>query len=306
MGRLTETGTVVLALVVVAAMTPAAYADEPTTVDCLTSHESSVALRNEHKLRAARAKLLVCSSVSCPEDVRDECIQRVAEVEAATPTVVFEAKDADDDDLTNVTVKMDGERLAERLDGTALALDPGLYTFQFEVAGQPAIQKELVIGEGEKDRRERVVFAGLGVPPAASGSNAGSTGGGPAATVASAGRVPAAAPPMLGGPRRTVAVFAAAAAVVAIGVGATEGVIAWRRKAQANDVCPDTCAPGSLGASRWSSATSAGNWSTAFFVAGGVLAAGAVVVWKAGGSARGTPTARLGLAPDALLLSGRW
>src|SRR5258708_32712612 len=88
-----------------------ARAADPTTADCLAANESSIALRNQHKLREARSRLLVCSAATCPGDIRDECIRRVGEINAAMPTIVFETKDRAGNDLSAVQVTMDGEPL---------------------------------------------------------------------------------------------------------------------------------------------------------------------------------------------------
>lgn len=74
------------------------------------------------------------------------------------PTLVFEAKDANGNDLSAVRVTMDERPLVERLEGTALSIDPGEHKFSFETKEHPTIWKQLVIREGEKDRRERVTF----------------------------------------------------------------------------------------------------------------------------------------------------
>jgi hypothetical protein len=141
-----------------------ARAADPSTADCLGASESSIKLRGDHKLREARARLLVCAAASCPDDVRSECERHVTEVNASIPTLVFEAKDAGGNDLTAVKVTMDGAVLAERLEGTAISLDPGEHAFTFEVAGQPPVQKSFVLREGEKDRRERIVFGETALP----------------------------------------------------------------------------------------------------------------------------------------------
>jgi hypothetical protein len=137
----------------------------PTTAGCLAAAESSLALRSQHKLRDARAQLLICSAPSCPADVRAECIRRVAEINAALPSVVFEAKDGDGNDLVEVTVTMDGQPLADRLDGPALVVDPGVHSFVFEASGQPAVRKQFVIREGDKDRRERITLGAVAAAP---------------------------------------------------------------------------------------------------------------------------------------------
>ena len=139
-----------------------AHAGEPTVKECLAASEASLKLGSEYKLRAERAQLLICASASCPSDIRKECLRRVDEVNAAIPSIVFEAKDAEGNDLTAVKVTMDGEVLTERLRGIALPVDPGEHSFRFEVAGSPSIEKPLVIREAQKDRHETVIITASG------------------------------------------------------------------------------------------------------------------------------------------------
>ncbi|MEY4578095.1 MAG: hypothetical protein RL701_2798 [Pseudomonadota bacterium] len=135
-----------------------AFAADPTTADCLSANERSIALRNQHQLRAARAELLVCAAGSCPEDVRNECARRVADVNAQMPTIVFELKDREGNDVSAVAVTMDGQPLAARLEGTALSIDPGEHNFVFTAQNAPPVQKRLIIRESEKGRREKIVL----------------------------------------------------------------------------------------------------------------------------------------------------
>ena len=136
----------------------AAQPADPVISECLGAYEQSVSLRAAHALRAARAQLLLCAAPTCPADVRNECALRVSEVNTQIPTLVFEALDRARNDLSQVRVSMDGQPLVERLDGSALSVDPGEHRFVFELAGTPAVEKQLVIREGEKDRRERIVL----------------------------------------------------------------------------------------------------------------------------------------------------
>lgn len=141
-----------------------ASAADPTTAVCLSANENSIALRGQHKLRDARSQSLVCAAVTCPVDVRTECARRVEQVNASMPTLVFEAKDADGNDLSGVRVTMDERPLVERLEGTALSVDPGEHKFSFETKEYPTVWKQLVIREGEKDRRERITFGTPSTP----------------------------------------------------------------------------------------------------------------------------------------------
>ncbi|MET0385574.1 MAG: hypothetical protein ABW321_06430 [Polyangiales bacterium] len=141
-----------------------AHAADPTTADCLNANDLSIELRNQHRLRAARAELLVCAAPTCPEDIRNECAQRVGDVNAAMPTIVFEVRDGHDNDLSAVTIDMDGAQLVQRLEGTALSIDPGEHEFVFQARDLPRTSKRLIIREGEKGRREKVVLSDGLVP----------------------------------------------------------------------------------------------------------------------------------------------
>jgi hypothetical protein len=204
----------------------------PTTAGCLTAAETSLALRNQRRLREARAQLLVCSAPSCPADVRTECIRRVTELNQAIPTVVFEAKDPAGNDLSDVKVTMDGQPLADRLDGPALTIDPGVHVFVFEAPGQPPVQKKFVIREGDRERRERVTLGSVpaSVPavvvvsaPTAPASPLAASAEGPLRPMA-ASRVDGApprseAPPERGGTQRTIGVILGVAGVAAVATG---------------------------------------------------------------------------------------
>src|SRR5580704_4789846 len=139
-----------------------ARAAGPTVAECLAASDASLMAGSDHQLRAERVALLTCASPSCPGEIRKECIRRVDEVTAAIPTLIFEAKDGAGNDLGAVKVTMDGALLAERLDGTALPIDPGEHTFVLETPGLPLVEKHFVLREGQKGRHETVTF----VPPA--------------------------------------------------------------------------------------------------------------------------------------------
>lgn len=279
----------------------AALGAEPTTLQCLTAYEDSVGLKNNHQLRAARAKLVICSSESCPAEVRAECIARVPVIDASMPTVVFEAKDAAGTTLSAVKVKMDGELLAERLQGSALSLDPGEHTFTFEVAGRPSVEKRLLIFEGEKLRRESVEFAAIAAPkPVAP----------PPVTLAKSETLeqpqprPLAKPPL--GKAKVVALVLGGVGVAATGVGVAYGLIAMSRRSEANAICPNDCSD-HTGVEAWNGAYSAGNISTGAFVIGAAGIASGVAVWLLAKPATdGIAVSQISLGPGGLQVKGRW
>jgi len=143
--------------------TVTASAAEPTKKECVNANESGQDLRQSGKLREARAALAVCMSPRCPRPVREDCAQRLAEIEAALPTLVFIAKGADGNDLRDVRVNVDGQDLTAS-DGTAVAIDPGDHAFTFAKEGLPTATRDVVVHEGDKNRRIQVTLAAPAAP----------------------------------------------------------------------------------------------------------------------------------------------
>ena len=138
-----------------------ASAERPTDKQqCVAAYEDAQRLRKDAKLTTARERLLVCAQEVCPVIVRRDCTTWLGEVEAAIPTVVFEAVGPDRRDLVDVRLTVDGRLVAEQMDGKAIALDPGAHSARFEAAGLPPVDERFVAREGEKSRRVVGRFGG--------------------------------------------------------------------------------------------------------------------------------------------------
>jgi len=203
-----------------------AFADDSA---CIAASEQELALRQLGKLHDALKQLAVCADASCPDEVKAECGRRVAEVNAAMPTLILAAKDGAGNDRVDVRVFMDGAPLLAQLDGLSVAIDPGRHVFRFEADGQDALEKTLVLREGEKDRRESVV---LGPVPIASPQ--------PASPVPVAPRVldrpPPSAPPNSWTTQKTTAVVGVGIGVTGLAAGAVFGGYAiWSQKREKSD-----------------------------------------------------------------------
>ena len=289
---LTSFGIVASALV---SIESAAHAAEPmTAVDCNTAYESSLKLHDLHKLRAERSQLLRCAVADCREDIRRVCGSGLEKVDTGIPTIVFAAKDASGADLSAVKVTMDGEVLAERLEGSALSIDPGEHTFTFETAGQPPVTKKLVMQESQKDRREVITF----------GTATTATTGAPTTT----GGLPSTPPPGMEesqgmGTQKILAIVAGGIGVVGLGLGTVFGVMANSQKNAAQSACPNNPCATQDGVSKWSDAGSTGNISTIGFIVGGVGVAGAAVLWF---TAPSSSSAQVGVGPGLLQVKGTW
>jgi hypothetical protein len=126
---------------------------------CADAYVKAQHFRQDAKLRAAREQLLICAMDTCPAALQQDCTQWAGEVDAAMPTVVIEAKGRDGRDAVDVKVSVDGDLLLEKLDGSAVPVDPGVHTFRFQIEGAPEVEQKVVVRVGDKNRRITVDLA---------------------------------------------------------------------------------------------------------------------------------------------------
>jgi hypothetical protein len=279
--RATRLASALGACLIVMGLAPLGRAQGPTTLDCSAASEQARVLRTRGQLRAARAQLFVCAAPSCPDDSRTECLRRGGELDVAMPTIVFEAADAAGREVVAVAVKMDGEPLTQRLDGTALSIDPGRHAFSFEAPGQPVVTKQLLILEGEKYRREHFTLGRIVAPPGSEGA-----------------------------PRRravkTASLVLGGLGVAAVAVGFGYGLVAISRRDEAVRSCPSACST-DADVERWNRARAAGDVSTVTFAVGGVALASGLVLWLvARHEAEISAGAQLAFGPGGVTLRGQW
>ncbi|HVH41339.1 MAG TPA: hypothetical protein VM925_03320, partial [Labilithrix sp.] len=62
-------------------------------------------------------------------------------------------------DVTAVRVLIDGDLVAEKLDGRPVAVDPGEHSFKYETAGAAPVTETVLIRQGETNRLVSVAFA---------------------------------------------------------------------------------------------------------------------------------------------------
>jgi hypothetical protein len=230
-----------------------------TKAECVKANAQAQTLRNDGKLAAARQQLAVCADPACPALVRDDCTQRMDEIERVQPTIVFDVKDASGSDVTSVRVTMDGQPLAAKLTGTALSVDPGEHAFTFSADGQLPVSRTFVIHEAEKDRRERVSLAS-------------STTASPAAAATPDHE---SKPPSSGGMGtvKWLGIAAGGVGVIGVGVGGVLGALSVAAASSQKSDCasPTSCANHAQALSDHSTAVSDGAASTALLVVGGAL-----------------------------------
>jgi hypothetical protein len=275
---------------------PTARATDPSIGDCLTAAETSLKLRAEHKLRLTRTQLLVCSASSCPGEVRQECMRRIDELNAASPTIVLVVKDRAGRDLSDVKVTADGQAVADHLDGSALSIDPGPHEFTFTAGGAPPLTETIILHEGEKDRREMVNLA-VGAPPAP--AIAASTLG----PGSEAGFRPVA--PGAGKTQRALGLLAGSVGIAGLAVGGAFGALASSSWKTAQRECPDHTGCTTRAMDDRGHAVTEATVSTVGFIAGGVLFASGVGLYLTAPGG-GAPRVGLEARPGGLAVSGEF
>ena len=199
--------------------------------ECVDASDKAQTLRAEKKLRAARTELLLCARDVCPDVVKTDCGQWLSEVTASLPTVVISATDASGNEVNAVRVTMDGEVIAEKLEGVAIAVDPGLHLFRYEgPAGAKPVEANVTINQGEKNRALKITFdtgeapkTKVGAPIVDSGTSAAPS------SSSSSSKIPAA-----------TFIFGAAS-VVALGSFAFFGLTGRHDVSQLRDTCAPAC-----------------------------------------------------------------
>jgi hypothetical protein len=304
----------VATMLLAASQSAAAWAagPKPDKLECIAADTDGQALRLTGNLLRARKRLAVCAAASCPSVVREDCAQRIAEIEAAQPSVVFAATNGHGRPLVAVRVTVDGTQIADHLDGRALPVDPGEHLFVFEALGRVPAQMRLTLKEGEKNEGHAVVLpTGSGdpvdqvpapepvvtqagdFPPAVAESVT------PAAPIASASTGPVAsafvqesmppkaesAPDATGSRMRMAAIAAGGVGAAGVVIGGILGLLTiqeWQKVKEddcpARPACPASASPAF---SAGKTAQTEGVVSTVAFIAGGVGFAVGAWLWFA-------------------------
>ena len=133
---------------------------------CISAYTHVQMLRKDGKTVSARAQAAICAQASCNAILAKDCTRWLAELEAIAPSIVLDVKGPNGVELVDVRVTMDGEPLANRIDGKAIEIDPGTHTFTFESRGYASFEKSILVREGEKGRKLSVALAkGAAIPP---------------------------------------------------------------------------------------------------------------------------------------------
>lgn len=145
-----------LAAVAATATAPRAHAEEDA---CISAYTQTQTLRKDGKILSANKQAAICARATCPSVLAKDCARWHAELDASTPSVVFDVRSPSGAELVDVRVEVDGDRLVDKIDGKAVEVDPGKRTFRFVAPNAPPVELRVVVREGEKNRKLAVALA---------------------------------------------------------------------------------------------------------------------------------------------------
>jgi hypothetical protein len=308
-----------------AALAPSTARSDGTPVaTCSDNYTRAQILRNEHKLLQARDALRVCAQTSCKDFIVKDCTTWLDQVQAGLPSVVPVATDEAGNDVANVRVSMDGVILLQKIEGSSVEVNPGPHTFTFESSGGTRVDRQVVVSEGEKNKRISVSVARVGAPAAAPVSTSPpaptpasppvptpasppepTVSAAPLPAAASAATAPSSSDASSGPPWKTIGLVTGGVGVVGLAIGTVFGLQASSEKngagCNSNSHCPDAAAAGKL-----QDAKNSADLSTVFFVVGGVLGAGGLAMWIFAPSSGVQASPSVGKSFAGVELKGSW
>lgn len=279
-----------------------ARAEGPTKFECVAANEDGQVLIQSGKPIEAEHKLATCMAATCPIPVRQDCAQRLLEVGRAIPTLVFVWQDSAGHSVQPTRVTMDGQPLPDAPAGKPVRLDPGEHRFSFEADGMSSVDKTFTLREGEKRRRETVVFAAASSgAPTAAGHAAEDTAARPSPDAhpaeeraSSSSGVP------------TLAYVAGSAGIAGLALGIGAGLAAGSHNSALQGECHGNVCPSSA-QSDIDAFRTWRDWSTAGYILAGVGLVGGVVLWlTAPKSSTRDTAAQVWIGPRSAGLAGRF
>ncbi len=139
-----------------------ARADSPV---CSAAYGRALERVQEARLKEAQDLFAVCARTACSEVMRRECAARRAQLDADIPSIVPLVTDNAGEPRVLVEVRVDGALVASRLDGRAVAIDPGKHELAFSNDDGVFATRHLMIVEGERNRPIHVLLHGADEAP---------------------------------------------------------------------------------------------------------------------------------------------
>ena len=133
------------------------------TTECVQAFDNAQQQRLAGRPLAARTELVRCAQDSCPDVINSKCVQWLQEVRGIVPSLVVAVRDKKGRDVVDAQLFIDGRRVALKMAGVAIELEPGPH--QIEARGpHGTVRQDVLLREGEQRRRVEMLLIGKASP----------------------------------------------------------------------------------------------------------------------------------------------
>lgn len=119
---------------------------------CTVAYDEAREQADTGHLLEAKAKLDQCAKLTCDDFVRRVCQGLMAQLDEDVPSIVPVVTDDAGSPHVFVEVRMDGELLTSKLNGLALAVDPGRHELTFSNDSGVFATRRVMVVQGERNR----------------------------------------------------------------------------------------------------------------------------------------------------------
>lgn len=123
----------------------------PSKASCAAAYESAQESRASGALQRTRSQLAYCAQTECPAFVQKDCAHWLQEVDRELPSIVVSVLGLDTG-AEGVTLKLDGQPVADAFSGKAISLDPGQHQLVLERQGAEPMKRTLLAQQGVQNR----------------------------------------------------------------------------------------------------------------------------------------------------------
>jgi hypothetical protein len=131
----------------------AAYSQPREMRACKATYEDAKGKEEAGQLLEARDGYAQCAKTACGRFLVQECTTRHARLDTDIPSVVPVVTDESGAPRTDVSVTVDGESFASKLEGHSLPVNPGVHEFAFSTDDQVFAKEKVMILQGDRNRR---------------------------------------------------------------------------------------------------------------------------------------------------------
>lgn len=120
---------------------------------CQAAYRTARKHHHAGELVKALRQYRACARPKCGVFIEHQCTVSFGRIESEMPSVVPTATDPSGKPVVDVKFLVDGQILASRLDGRAVAIDPGMHELSFQTEAGVVGRRRTMILQGQRNRR---------------------------------------------------------------------------------------------------------------------------------------------------------